>query len=92
MTTLRELINRHRQAQKKCICARCAKYDGCPNAAPPDEDNIPGYEGICADCREDRRHAGHTPEEKPLDDFLRDDDPRGSFGEGAYYDERKKAR
>ena len=47
-----------------CICARCAKYDGCPNTAPLDEDNIPGYEGICADCREDRCHAGYTPEVK----------------------------
>ncbi|MDE3097241.1 MAG: hypothetical protein KGK07_14730 [Chloroflexota bacterium] len=43
---------------KRCICARCAKYDGCPNAAPAPGEDVPGYEGICADCREDRRHAG----------------------------------
>lgn len=49
-------------ARRRCICARCAKYDGCPNAAPSED--VPGYEGICADCREDRRHAGHTPEVK----------------------------
>jgi hypothetical protein len=45
-----------------CICARCAKYDGCPNAAPPPDDGVHGYEGICTDRREDKRHAGHTPE------------------------------
>ncbi len=47
---------------RRCICARCAKYDGCPNAAPLDDDNIRGYEWICADCRDDRRHLGHTLE------------------------------
>lgn len=47
-----------------CICARCAKYDGCPNAAPAPGEDVPSYEGICADCRENRRHAGHTPEVK----------------------------
>ena len=38
-----------------CACARCAKYDDCPNAG----EQAPGYEGICADCRENRYHAGH---------------------------------
>lgn len=47
---------------RRCSCARCAKYDGCPNPAPPPGEDAFGYEGICEDCRNDRRHAGHSPE------------------------------
>lgn len=42
---------------EKCICARCAKYDGCPNTAPTL--SYPGYEGICADCYTNTRHRGY---------------------------------
>lgn len=42
----------------RCICARCNKYDGCPNAAPAPHEDVPGYEGICENCRENRSHIG----------------------------------
>lgn len=47
----------YRQTDRMCICARCAKYEGCPNSRPAVD--TPGYEGICQDCNTNNRHAGY---------------------------------
>jgi hypothetical protein len=51
---------------KKCCCARCAKYDGCPNPAQNED-------GFCLDCASGGPHRGF---DEPLDMLV---EPGGSY-------------